>query len=256
MPSKTASLTANREDAVRRLILQTIASEELPVGAGTIHFELRRNRLNTSTATVGRHLRSLEEEGLLKKVGVEGRQITAKGRQVLASLSHDHSLRQHGEELLGALRAGGPSKEEALAILAARRPIEIEIARLAATNATTGQIERMEASLRRQREMMKGGRSPVEADIAFHEALGDASGNHYLKAVISLLRRHGGYSQIITRVRQQSGTPLSVEHEAILEAVKGRDPGAAMRAAGDHISKLSAEIERYWSRTASINAAR
>jgi DNA-binding MarR family transcriptional regulator len=235
------------DGALTHLILQIVADQKGPAGAGTIQLQLRRSRLQTSPATVGRQLRELEVKGLLAKVGVEGRRITPKGRQVLAGLNHESRLRDHGELLLGALRSGKHTKRDALALLAARRPIEVEIARLAASKATAEQIRRMQATLRKQHDLVAEGELADEADITFHEILAESSGNQYLQVITSLLRRHGGYSRVITEIRRRSGGELVVDHHTILEAVAAHDPRRAAQAADKHMAKLTAEVEQYWS---------
>jgi DNA-binding GntR family transcriptional regulator len=71
------------------------------------------------------------------------------------------------------------------------------------------------------------------ADIAFHAALLDCSGNVLLRSCVSLVR---STSRNARWDGQQMPQALS-EHEAILAAVRARDGGAAERAAQAHIRR-------------------
>jgi GntR family transcriptional repressor for pyruvate dehydrogenase complex len=215
-----------------------------PLGAGTLEYLLDKSGTSVSSATVGRMLKRLELEGLLKKVGQEGRVITEEGERQLAMLDQERNLRMQGERLLEQL-SGSRDRNSILALLEARRPIEKEVCRLAALRAGDEDIKRIRDDLERQRQVVEVGGLAIEEDIVFHEHLAEAADNPYFKVLVSLLRRHGRLAEVIATIRKQSGGRFAVEHDEILAAVATHDPDAAERAADQHILRLRAEVEAF-----------
>lgn len=236
--------TPGDHDHLAYRLLSLILAHGGPVGAGTLYFRLQHDGMRLSAPTIGRRLRELEVRGLLRKVTMEGRVITPKGLRVLTALEHERRLQAAGESLLGALRQGG--KEDILDLLAARRTIEGEVARLAAQRVTAGDLREMDAILARQQALVGQGQLAVHEDIRFHETLARASGNRFLQVLVSLLRHHGQFSYLVTHIRARSGSKLVVDHRAILEAVKARDPARAQAAMDRHLTALMDEVTTYW----------
>jgi GntR family L-lactate dehydrogenase operon transcriptional regulator len=141
------------------------------------------------------------------------------------------------------LAKGG--RDDVVELLVARRCLEREVAKLAAERATAADVRKMEMALERQGELVARGQLGVDQDIRFHELLGKASRNRFLEALVSLLRRHGEYSSVITRIRSISGDRLVVDHWAILDAIKRRDSAAGIAAISSHIDKLINEVTSF-----------
>jgi GntR family L-lactate dehydrogenase operon transcriptional regulator len=188
-------------------------------------------------------MREYEAHGLLKKVSVEGRIITPAGLKALRGAHRTRQLRAAGEALLNVLEKRG--KDELLDLLVARRSLEREAAKLAAENAAADEIREMDEVLRDQQTRVERNELGVDQDIRFHELIARASRNIFLEALISLLRRHGEYSQAITTIRTMSGNRLVVDHWAILDAIQKRDPAKAVQAVETHIDKLITEVANW-----------
>jgi GntR family transcriptional repressor for pyruvate dehydrogenase complex len=227
-----------------RLVLQLISENAAPMGQGTLSFLLRRHGIAVSAPTIGRRLRELEFSGVLRKVSVEGRIITDRGRRLLKQWQSDARFRTSGEALLDTLKRS--DKRHLLDLLAARRVVETEVAALAARHATTEAVARLEEILRRQVESLKGGGLGIDEDAAFHQELGQASGNAVLASLVSLLRHHRRYNAIVTSMRAVVGGRLAVDHNAILDGVKRRNPGAARAAMDRHLVNLARDLDQYW----------
>lgn len=229
-----------------RAILRLVAEHEGPVGQGTLNLSLRRLGFDLSTPTVGRKLQALQFEGLLRKVGVDGRVITERGLNVLREWDAEARLRGSGEALLLTLQRG--DKKHILDLLMARRIIEGETAALAAQHASLRAIRQMEEILNRQRAEVAAGRLGIDEDVQFHETIARVSGNEVLHSLVSLLRQHRRYNLLITSMRRVVGTQLVVEHGQILDAIKGRSPGRARDAMHEHLDRLTDDISSYWRR--------
>ncbi|MGH2362772.1 MAG: FadR/GntR family transcriptional regulator [bacterium] len=230
--------------ALDQLILR-IASSHGPIGQGALTLLLRREGLTVSPPTVGRRLQTLEFDGLLRKVSVDGRVITERGGDVLRRWEAEARLRGSGDALLETLKRG--DKKHILDLLAARRAIECETAALAAQHATTASLRRMADLLDQQASSIDQGGLGIEHDVAFHLEIARAARNEVLHSLVSLLRNHGRYDLIITSMRTIVGSRLVVEHAAILDAIKAKNPNAARRAMDYHIGSLQRDLEQYLS---------
>lgn len=158
--------------------------------------------LNLGATLVGEALRVLRREGLVFR-GRYGEMRVA---------SHDHALLLDAFEL--------------------RYLIDGLAARLAAGHGASPGVA-LEKALVEQRAAIASGNSRrfCWADIAFHTALLDCSGNVLLPSCVSLVR---WTSRNATWDGQQMPEALS-EHEAILAAARARNGGEAERAAQAHI---------------------
>jgi len=229
---------------IDRAILRLVAKHEGPIGQGNLNLFLRRQGFTLSTPTVGRKLQALQFDGLLRKIGVDGRVITERGLNILHEWDAEARWRGSGEALLAALQRG--DKKHILDLLKARRVIEGETAALAARQAPGKAIRRMEEILDKQRARIEAGGLGVEEDVRFHETIAEVSGNTVLHSFVSLLRQHRRYNFLITSMRTVVGTQLVVEHAGILEAIKEHDPHRARAAMDYHIGRLADDISSYW----------
>lgn len=140
--------------------------------------------------------------------------------------------------------------------LECRRMIEIDGAGLAAARATDADVSRLEAcledmraavALRRARDQE---RAYHRADVAFHLALVQATGND---ALVSLVRRIDGallaarYPLARPAYRRTRALP---EHEAILEAVRTGDQAAARSAMATHLDTVEQYLREHARRVA------
>jgi GntR family transcriptional regulator, transcriptional repressor for pyruvate dehydrogenase complex len=235
-----------------RALLQFIAEAARPVGQGTLSLHLRRHGIGVSAPTIGRRLRELEFSGALRKVGVEGRVITDRGRRLLKQWQADAHLRTFGDALLDTLKRS--DKRHLLDLLAARRVVETETAALAAKHASPDAIARLEQILRDQVESVKRGTLGVAEDAAFHQEIGHASGNAVLASLVSLMRNHRRYNVIVTSMRTVVGGQLAVDHAAILDAISRKNPRAARQAMDRHLLNLAHDLDRYWAQYTSSKA--
>lgn len=242
MTSNVRALTGE----VDRVLLQFVAENQDPIGQGSLYLKLRRQGLEISAPTIGRKLQQLEFDGLLRKVGVDGRIITKRGRETL-KLSHAEAhLRGTGEELFEVLRRG--DKKHIFDLLSARRILERETAALAAEHASAREVRQMEETLRGQLASVKAGGLGIEEDIGLHNQIARASQNSLLYSLVALLRNNERYNFLIASMRAVVGTRLVDDHLAIVDGIKSRDPHKAREAMDRHIRKIADDLNRYWQR--------
>jgi DNA-binding FadR family transcriptional regulator len=124
-------------------------------------------------------------------------------------------------------------------LLQARVVLESSVANLAAARASKPGLERIEAALEEMRQGLARGDKPVEADRLFHLSIAEESGNSVLVGMVRTLL-DGRHSPISSRMSVHAETLPSwqsavKEHEAILRALKSRNPQAAAAAMCHHL---------------------
>jgi GntR family transcriptional regulator, transcriptional repressor for pyruvate dehydrogenase complex len=186
-------------------------------------------RFRVSRTSVREALRALEMQGVIDSRQGGGTFIRTADTEMLVA------------PLASAILRG---RRELAEVLEFRELIEPGIARLAATRATPEYLAELEALLDRQRACIAEGRSFVEEDTAFHYTLARAADNHIL------LRLHNVILDVLRESRQSylhvpDRPQMSLRgHEAMLAAVKARDPDAAHIASLAHITEVRDGILR------------
>jgi len=187
-------------------------------------------RLNVSKPVVREALGRLAALGIVQIQ--QGKPTTVRGLSV-APL--DQFLRL-------AVRATDNGLREAVEL---RRAIEVEIASLAAERATPLQIEPVEAAVEKMRESIDGDFERwLQGDFAFHVALARCSGNALLEHLVNALAETIKFTQRALGVQRDLRDPVATvaRHQAIVDALKARDPAAARIAMTAHFAVSDAVI--------------
>jgi DNA-binding FadR family transcriptional regulator len=142
-----------------------------------------------------------------------------------------------------------------LELLRARRVIEGEIAALAATQARRRHLQIIAEAIELMRHDVERGVSPLEGDRAFHTAVAQASDNAVLLDTVQTFwdARHGPlFERLGGHFESGPVWRLAIaEHEAVLAAIRVRDPGAARSAMQQHMDKTNARFSASWRRAKS-----
>ncbi len=124
----------------------------------------------------------------------------------------------------------------------ARALFEAEAAALAASMITDEIIVKLEGFLAIMSGKKKGDISGDEADEAFHQTIARATNNHAIIFVIDSMwkmRREAAEVQSVYRnVCDKDNSSREQEHQAILDALKKRDPSAARLAMRAHFTRM------------------
>ncbi|QDU97298.1 FadR/GntR family transcriptional regulator [Lignipirellula cremea] len=118
-------------------------------------------------------------------------------------------------------------------LIEVRRPLEVEIAGLAALRRTDPQLQKMEIAIRDQRAARDVAQQAA-CDLRFHQVLVEASGNALFGIVLNVL------AEMLRRSRRQTLQHSGVEvalfhHQRILDAVAASDEQQARQAMAAHI---------------------
>jgi GntR family transcriptional repressor for pyruvate dehydrogenase complex len=123
-----------------------------------------------------------------------------------------------------------------------RRPLEIEIAGLAASRATREDTEAMQAAIDMQAAARTSAKQ-VEADRRFHELLASSTGNSLLRLMLSTI------APLINESRRRTISRVGIKralagHIAILNAVNERDVVAARDAMATHLRMAEEDLAK------------
>lgn len=131
------------------------------------------------------------------------------------------------------------SVESVVHVVEVRRVLEGEIAALAAQRATRTQIAGLKRALAEIDRAEAEGRDGVAEDLAFHRAIGEATGNPQFSRLLGFLEQYLREGMRITRGnearRKDFMEQVRNEHRAIVEAIAARDPAAARKRATQHL---------------------
>jgi GntR family transcriptional repressor for pyruvate dehydrogenase complex len=119
-----------------------------------------------------------------------------------------------------------------------RRVMEGEMAALAAVRATRGQLAGLKRALADIDVATERGELGVEQDLAFHRAIGEATGNPQFLRMLGILEAYLRDAMTVTKGHESKRADFMAqvrrEHRAIVTAVAARDPKAARAAAIEH----------------------
>ncbi len=190
-------------------------------------------------------LRGLEERGLITVKHGSATTVNPRERWELFDA-----------DVIAVALGGGAAVTLLTDYLECRRMIEITGAGLAAARATREHVARLEDRLDEMRAAVGQRTARLQereyhaADVAFHLALVEATGN---AALVSLVRRVDSallaarYPLARPAYRRTRAIP---EHEAILEAVRGGDEAAARDAMSAHLDTVEAYLREHAQRVA------
>jgi DNA-binding GntR family transcriptional regulator len=200
-------------DEVAEILRDRIADGRLAAGAALTQRRLAAD-LDVTCAVVGEALRMLHREGLVD---------TARAGR--------------------AMRVAAPDRSRLVATYAVREVLDGLAAGLAAAHAGPGTERRCRAALEEQRAALRSEDQLhwMRADVAFHAAVCDGSGNPVLRAQMWALRGAPRSTPLLGSARISLATE---EHQAILSAVCRGDPQVAEHAARTHVRRTVEALRR------------
>jgi DNA-binding FadR family transcriptional regulator len=229
---------------VMRVLLGDIVSRRVDVGGWLPREVDIAEQFSVSRGVARECIRGLEERGLVSVK--HGRGATVRPEERWNVLDPD---------VLGALLDSGRGAAILGEYLESRRILEIAAAGLAAERARQRHLtvlsdafDRMASAAERAVDSPAAEELYHEADIAFHRAIIDATGNRALGSMTEPIHR----ALIAARrplARPEARLERSLpEHQRILAAVAQGNPGAARDAMRDHLLTVEAYLREYANR--------
>ena len=129
-------------------------------------------------------------------------------------------------------------------LLDVRRMFEPAVARVAAMRVTEDDLADLQRIVETQRRKLKSGRSALVEDTAFHAVLARATRNRAVMRIMETLNNLLIESRTLS-LKQKGRPERSIEgHEAVVDALRRRDPEAAARAMHTHIDQIADILEK------------
>ena len=217
-------------DRVCRALTQLIRGKELPPGTRLPSEATMAERFGVSRTVIREAVSRLKSEGL-----VESRQ----GSGVFVREENIQSPFRIDPATIDSI----PS---ILKVVELRMVLESEIAAFAATRRTAAQLDAIRTALGQIEVEEKEGKDGVEADIAFHRSIAEATDNPHFLALIEFLFNFLKNATQVTRSYEATKTTLinevKQEHAAIVDAIANSDAEAARRCARLHMEGASRRL--------------
>ena len=230
------------------MLLHMIADSGHPIGAGFLADMLTsEGEEAASEATIGRYLRKLEKQGLLRSEKYNGRSrgrvITEDGARRIRELEIEQRQEKAMQDTMEIFNNGFGGHLRNL--LLTREIVEPEAAALAAQNACEEDIAALRGIIEESARLTRDGGSMASTDAPFHIAIAKASGNPVLEAVVRMLRADRDYSPEIEHMINTSAVNNPSDHRSICRAIEARDPDSARRIMKQHIHNLIVTVGQF-----------
>lgn len=138
--------------------------------------------------------------------------------------------------------------ESVLQIVELRRSIEAEVAAQAARRRTDTAMTNIDAALAHLDATVAEGGDGVQADVAFHRAIAEATGNPYFLKTLAFLSQYLETATRVTRTnearREDFSRQVREEHQAIVAAIRAGDADAARNAAQTHMYNAARRLSQ------------
>jgi len=223
-PIKKTRIHEAIADRIRQLILDGTYPADQPLPSERV----LAARLSVSRGSVRDALRTLEVLGLLEPRHGQGtfpRELSVD--RLVTPLSEVLVYRRDLQDEL----------------MDVRRMFEPAVARVAATRVTDADVAELERVIDRQRRKIAAGGSTIGEDTEFHAAMARATHNNVAVRLMATLNDLLMESRKLT-LKQRGRPERSLRgHEAIVSAMRRRDPGAAEQAMHDHIDEIAALLK-------------
>ena len=224
-PLPPVARSARLADTVAAAIAERILSGVVLPGEALAPERELCHEFGVSRTVIREAIRSLSAKGMVESIGGSGVRVLAIDAGTV------------GESLRNLLRS---SDVDYAKVDEVRRAVEVAAAGVAAARVTPDDVSRAEAELRRMRERIDDLEQCVEADLAFHRAIADATGNALFSILLDSLgaplvdvrRTNLGRGGIARRRR------IIAAHQRILDAVAAGDGERARAAMEAHLDEV------------------
>jgi GntR family transcriptional regulator, transcriptional repressor for pyruvate dehydrogenase complex len=189
-------------------------------------------QLGVSRATVREALTRLKHEGYI--YSVQGKGAFVADQPGLNSFRVDQLLSEN--------------PIDSAHIFELRSLVEQNCAALAAERRTTADVREMKRAMKKISSEQKNGGLGLEADIAFHRSIANATGNPILARFADFVGKHTReYLQVVRLSALKSAHRLNDierEHGEIIAAIESRKPDLARKAVKAHLANGAPQLKR------------
>ena len=224
------ALAGTLTDRVSGALIELISGDDFPPGARLPSEMKMASRFGVSRTVIREAVSRLKSEGMVESR--QGSGVFVRERTLDSPFRIDPSLME--------------SIHSVLQVVELRQVLEGEIAALAAKRRSIAQLNAIREALKQIDSEVSAGGDGVDADIAFHRSIAEATGNPHFLALVqflfTFLRTATQTTRGIEATRATLSQQVKDEHQAIVEAVSRRDADAARAAARLHMERASRRL--------------
>jgi GntR family transcriptional regulator, transcriptional repressor for pyruvate dehydrogenase complex len=214
-------------------VLEGIRSGAFPPGSALPPERLLAVRFGVSRSSVREAVRVLEHAGVVDVRTGSGTYVTA------AALAKNTLVRVKAVEI---------GEHSPLDVIIVRRALEPVSALLAARNRSHRDLANITGANDEYSRVVTASKDPTEADIRFHMAIGTASKNSLLAALIEQsveVMHEPFWRSVALRSLKDSARALRSmkQHQRILESIRAADEVAASKAMNEHLESVEAKLD-------------
>ena len=221
-PSRHALVTERLSDQLAQRIAEQIDGGVLQPGDRLPTEQQFAGAYGVSRTVVREAVHQLKSQGLVR---------SRQGSGVFVTAPPAHRALAFDPKVLESMSA-------VLQMVELRRVIEGEMAALAAQRATRAQVAELKRAMLAIDTATDSGELGVEQDLAFHRAIGEATGNPQFVRLLAILEAYLRDAMTVTKayesMRDDFMEQVRTEHRAIVAAVAAGDARAARRSAIQH----------------------
>jgi len=211
-------------DRLAQLLSEQISAGSLQPG-DRLPTELKLSQLHGVSRTVVREaVHQLKSRGLVR---------SRQGSGVFVAQTATHQPLTFDATVLDSIQA-------VVHVVEMRCVLEGEMAALAAERATRTQVQSLRRALKTIDVATAAGFDGVAEDLAFHRAIGEATGNPQFRLLLGFLEQYLREAIRIARRNEANHEDLMeavrLEHRAIVDAIAARDPVLARICARAHLA--------------------
>ena len=235
---KDSDVFQSRIERVKYLMLRLIERCQTGLGAWELPIMLSKEGIELSTATAGRYLKELDNDGLTIKISNKGRVITDNGRKYMESLTTELMSSYLHKSVKDAV--SGSEYQDLLDIYAVRISIELEAVKLCCRNATEAEIDAIGNYVTEYEKLAQSGVDFTDVSLDFHVLIAKGTHNHFMETLLEMLifeqkKIENSLEYLVTR---KCGRRFAEQHREIYESIRQREEKKAFHFMRDHFDDI------------------
>ena len=241
---KDSDVFSTRAEMIKYLMLRMIHHCKTGLGAWELQIMLSKEGVELSTATVGRYLKDLDNNGLTVKISNKGRVLTDAGRHRMEELTTELMSSYFHRNVKNAV--SGSEYRDLLDIYAVRISIELESVKLCCHNATDEEIRAIGSYVEDYEHLADSGQDFTDASLDFHVLIAHGTHNHFMETLLTMLifeqkKIENSLEYLVTRT---CGKRFAEQHRAIYECMCRRDAETSMQLMRLHFDDIVTSMQQ------------
>ena len=227
----------SKAELIRFLILYILKSSQNTTGSWILNNQLNLMGVKTSLATVGRILKELDCEGLTCLEGNQGRAITVRGAEYLASQQDEIRKAHLNNQLLDSVKID--SVKQLIDLFHVRIIMEIEAVKLATVNANAKDWARLKNIVQQADANVDDLASVTMLNADFHKEIARIANNRCLSSMVDILMDEQWSIEDCFNVQQGYHNDSNARyHKLILEAMMEGNAEKGAKRMRQHLDAL------------------